>query len=1049
MRCGFRSCRHPHQMFPLSPEDKILFNHSLPRRCRFTSLVVLFLVPFLVQAQESTDRPKVSIAIDRFLSNVRNSTALCVGQFELVDFPRGNWAVTKGETGGRGTTWNFTIQFSGSQKARFYFYDASTPLTYGVQQCNTSDEAHAAAIVSGKVRDAVIQGKMLVRNDVILSVEIPKLVKHGNSVSAGISLLCSNLTPMARSTLGGTIELNQNDLAIDNRDAIISADDYTTAPYELARLRRSSLTVVTGSLRVNSPTAKMTLSVGLKDDPVRRQTLEFDSDAGTRTDIQIDLSSGRTQLQNGQFTSGEFTPTSDEKHESELSLGRVRVVFDEVAARTILLSANNAQLSGSLKNVSLAIVKAYHTTQPHVDVTGGAAAAIGTIIVAPEETKAGLDLRPDGLEMFRLASSKIRIHSGLFSLEGAGNISIEHADAASITGSLVYDQASISGLGGSAETATLDMLKLSGQSSGIAYKGDIAGQLKSLHLGKAFLSSDSAQVNGSFNTDGDLPVSVKTNQAGLLAITSGAAENQFEATLTKCDLKGVFSPLKDTLIFPPLGIDINIKDLKAQAARLLGGVPTFGTEVMSLSNQDPVVLDEKTAAGVLRFDSIAFSVTDPTLWTESKNYALAFGKNFVANGSTPFIFPLSRPEILPISGTLSIDDVNITLPPGIASVTVRASGLEVELSSLRIGHIELKVNLDVAALRAKADIDVNDIGIGAEHIANLKNPTFTGVATKEVKVDSFNGSVEVSSSPIEFSGLAIHNAAMTLKDIAYATPDGITFQSGTGEVKLEDVTETDATGNLKLSNSRVHAESSQTDATVQELSLQFTGKTATPSATGTINLGGISFVSNSGMQIENCATNYLPVRLSAQTGNLQGPVSMMNGQLSFLLASNDLQFQLFKDATLWQCEWDQKAGELAVSYPCCDNWCGGFIKYPCDCHICTHKIQDIMVRWQLSVMGVQASGMLTQIKLKPDPGKGIKPCEGHLTHLNPPVFSPTSPVIVPTLPGGNIGADIARAFIATFAAPIQTAVFYSIGAIGSLVSLTHIGNQIYLWEACE
>jgi hypothetical protein len=111
---------------------------------------------------------------------------------------------------------------------------------------------------------------------------------------------------------------------------------------------------------------------------------------------------------------------------------------------------------------------------------------------------------------------------------------------------------------------------------------------------------------------------------------------------------------------------------------------------------------------------------------------------------------------------------------------------------------------------------------------------------------------------------------------------------------------------------------------------------------------------------------------------------------------------------------------------------------------------DIKVRWELDVWGVKASGLLTQLKIKPSSGgKGAKICEGHLTQLNPAIFLPTPPVAFPTIPGGNVLAEAARTAIAASAATTEGPLVLDISSLASLVSLTHLGDGYYLFKGCD
>jgi hypothetical protein len=1000
------------------------------------AIAILFHILIRPTSAQSNSQapPTVGVSVDPFVNIVRNSTALCLGQFEILGFPRGRMTVGSSRLG-KANTRRFSLQFSDSATARIYIYPKDAPREIKLSgPCNVSEEARSKAILAGRVSEAVILGWMQGSESGLTAISIPVLVRRAGKLADGLSLVVSELAPAARSVIGGTIELGKGSVAVENRDQDLDVTELT----------------LKGFLRLKSSEGHLKVSVGFEGDPQRRQTLPFELTGGAKADVKLDGTTGLTTLQNGSFQAQDFSPTNAGGPSADFKLGRLLLAYNDVKAKQISLTANEGSLRFSVMDAAFGAVRGTHETQPQLDVTDIKAATVSSIRGTGEPTDSGVELKAQAAKNIELTSGSIQLSTGSLSLDGPGKIEVKVADEKAVDGSINYDSASAKKLGGVAETAVLEQFVITGLSNNTAYSGSVSGRPTKLRLGRALMTPDGGEIGGRFGPDGELALHIKSDRTGAFAITGGDdSDPEFEAALAGAALQGRFSPAMGTLNFPSNGVNLKLQGLTASAARMLGGIPFFGTELMQLQNASPILLNQNSTIGSMDFSSKLFSVKNPTVWTAAKDYTLPLGGDLSTVGSTALKAVLGTGDIFPVSGILALDNINITLPDGINSVTFRISGMDLEAKYFKIERFEIRPSLDVASLSAKIDLLAKKVELGVVRVAHTENPMFQGTATDPVTVESLSGGVKLGRDPLQFTGLTLQNGSVKLKDASYATPDQLQFQTSAAVLTLGTLTETQAKGNVKLINAHVHTEGADSsDASVKELNLQFSGTKSDPIASGTIRLDTINFVSQSGIRVDNCGNNYLPIRISVQAGGLEGPISVSGGKTSFLFASNDAQVQLFRDVSpLWQCEWDQKIGELSISYPCCDNWCGGFIKYPCDCHICTHKISDINVRWQMTVGGFQSSGLVTQIKLKPDPSKGIKPCEGHMTQLNPPLIGTFA--LHPTIPGGNIVSDTVRTAITASVAPAETVLANSAGLFGSVVSLTHVGDRFYLFGGCD
>jgi len=995
------------------------------------SVVLPFLMQLGVAQSTAESRRAVEISVDAFVNTVRNSTALCLGQFEIVDFPRGRMTVGVSRLG-KANTRRFSLQFSKSTTARIYIYPKDVTRTTNMSgPCNVNEEARSKAVLAGRVSDAVILGWMQGSESGITGFSIPALVRKSGIQTDGLSLVASEVTPDKRSVLGGTIEIGKTSIAIDNK-------------YQDLDVTESSLQ---GVLRLRSGEAHLTVPVGFTGG-AGKETVPFDLITGSNADLKLDLTSAATILENGKFRAPKFSLKNPGSASADFVLGRLKLVYNELSANEIFLTATEEALQSSLENVTFAALRGIQNAQPQVDVTDIKSTSASSVEMNGQPSALGIELRPKSVKDLKLISDKIQINTRSLALDGSGTVDVASADERTVTGKINYDSVSAKKLGGVAETALLEHLIIKGLSSTSAYSGTVAGSLKKLLLGRALLTPAAAELGGQFTADGNLALNIKDVRMGGFALTGiDGDSHEYEAVLAGVDLRGSFSPASGILTFPSRTLNIKLRELKAPAAKIIGGTPYFSPELMQLQNASSVTLDQDATNGSLDFSSKSFSIKDPTVWTKTKNATLPLGGDLSTSGSTALKAFLGSGQILPVTGLLALDNINITLPDGITSVTFRISGLDVEVQYLKIRRFEIRLSLDPANLTVEADLTATTVELGVGNVAHSQNPVFQGTATAPVTADSLSGGFKLGPDPLQFTDLSILNGSVKLKEATYSTPDPIQFRAGTAALMLGRLTETDAQGSLKITDAHVHVEGADTsDASVGELTLTFAGSKSDPIANGNVRLDTINFVSQSGIKLDNCGDNHLPIRLSLQAGGLAGPMSISSGKTSFRFASNDAQVQLFRPLTpLWQCEWDAKVGEIAIPYPCCE-WCGGFLKYPCNCRVC-QTIIEIKVRWQLTVGGFQSSGLVTQIKLKADPNNGIKPCEGHMTQLNPPLVGTFA--LHPTIPGGNIVSDGVRDLVTAAIAPGQTAFANAAGSFGSLVSLTHIGDSFYMFGSCD
>ena len=110
-------------------------------------------------AQTDQTQPRASVAIDPYLNAIRKMPSLCVGHFEIADFGPNRMIALHTTPGGRGTTYDFLLQFSNSHSAHIYVYPDGVDLDYGATgQCNSDDKLRAKAIISVKIESGVVRG---------------------------------------------------------------------------------------------------------------------------------------------------------------------------------------------------------------------------------------------------------------------------------------------------------------------------------------------------------------------------------------------------------------------------------------------------------------------------------------------------------------------------------------------------------------------------------------------------------------------------------------------------------------------------------------------------------------------------------------------------------------------------------------------------------------------------------------------------------------------------------------------------------------------------
>jgi hypothetical protein len=986
----------------------------------------------------------VPVAIDPYLNAIRKMPSLCVGHFELVDFGPNQMRALHTKPGGRGTTYDFLLQFRNSASAHIYIYPSNVDLDYGATgQCNSDEKLRDKAIISARVESAVIRGEFRVKNGDIVALNIAPLQrdKAGN-VLQGLSLDLSNVVPNSYSIYGGKISLGTMTVRMENVDEPIVE-------------KEGSPNLEPTSARLRTQEASLAVMGGISGDQFRRQDLTFSVMPDSFIQFKIPL--GKTEdvsLMNGRMLAGPFESAKDPTHLGEFNIGQAKIGYAAFNARSTLLTATEGKLQFALRKVLLDAATAQYSSTPTVRATNISSLSADSIQGMALPGPSGIDFTPDSLLRVKGKAEALQLSSGPMIVQGPANLDVARLDANGVEGTISLLSANASGLGGKSQLAAFNNLDLSGKSGGGNYQGTVSGILSMFNVGHAAVTAK-AVLDGAFNKLGDLPFTVKSTEPGGLAfLVQDETGTGFEAKLPNAVLKAELSPAARTLTVAPAGLHLDASELKATAGRIIGGTPGFSQNTLEMTNPSTLTLSEKATSGFLEFTSQSFSIKDPELLDASKKYELPLTGTLLAEKPIPIRADLGTGNVFPISGTLKTSSgINLTLPNGITSVTINISGIDLELQFLKIDHFELTASVPGPDITAYASISAKGIEIGAKSVSSKENPVFSGLVSTPVKVESVSGTWKLAPFPIEFAAFEMDRADIQMASLKYSTPDGIDLAASTGSLSITKFTDKVAVGKMQLSQVAVHIDGADNNgnASAKAISLDFSGTKADPVASGQIAFDTVAFGVETGMQIDSCKSNRLPIRVSGQTGAVQGPISIAKGKTDFLLSANDLHFQLFRDASLapWRdCEWDQTVAGVVFDYPCLD-WCGGFIKYPCNLHMCRATL-DIKVRWQLAVWGVQASGMLTQLKIKPDSGgKGAKMCEGHLTQLDPPLFTPTGPIAYPTIPGGNVLSEAARAGITALAASWEGPAVQSLGLLTSLVSLTHLGDRIYLFKGCD
>lgn len=1011
---------------------------------RILLLVALFFAG-LVSAQEAP-MPEVpvqpilvekiiNIQEDAFIYSMRKAKSLCFGALELTNLPTGSLSVGRALVGPDGVTYEFSLQLDEGSGARMYLYSAAVPRQYPVADpCNASADARAKATVLGNVVTGGIRGKMLVSGDAVKQIGIPKLKISGGKVSSGLRVRLSKATPEVRTLLGGTISQTSSVLVVENPDSAVELP---------------ARDAIAGSIRIRSATARLTVPVHVASD---RQVMQFKSVSGTPTELLVDLWTGVAKLDAGAFVASGFAPDAAEVART-ITIGKVRLGWTRIKASEVSLRAKASKIALAFGTVTLDGVNGGHEMQPRISVLNAATASLKQLSGDGTDVTDGVHLVPKVAEGAVIPAAKVVI-DGPTGVSGNAHVSVTRADGTGVDGTIRFTEAvDVTSAGSVMRTALVDALKIIGRTGGAKPGGAFDASLRELRIGTSLLSTTVGKVAGTFAPDRALSFSATSSAPSTLLI--GKADDgsaAFESAVSNSVLKGSLAAKTGQMQFPTNALAFNVTSLEARTGRILGGVPLFAAEPMRLVNEEPVIVGNDGIVGSLSFASKSLSVVDPLAWTASRDLQLPMGAgDLVAKGVTLLKVMLARGDIVPIGGGLVQKNIDIAPPAGVASVTFRLGGADVEVRRFQIESLELRPFLDPKDMTVLAALTAKGIALDAGKVSHPSSPVFGGTVAAPIAVAAISGNVKIGRDPLAFENLVIEDAKIRLASAYYTTPDAIRVDAQSVALDLKHLDDGYATGGLLLTGGLVRTEGAENArANVSEIALQFSGTKDAPLASGNLRLDNLDAVVNTSAEVaKECNGNRMPMRLSTKIGRLEGPIAINGSKTDFLLAANSADVELFRPIQdPWQCEWDHKVQEAkTIDHPCCETCWALIAPYPCNCRTCTSVlIPEIKVRWQITVSSLNASGTVTQIKVKPDPQKGFALCEGHLSHLNPPVplFA-----VTPTIPGGNPLSDAIRAGITLTQGAWQSALATSFGAIGSGLSLFKVGNSFYLYDKCN
>jgi hypothetical protein len=998
-------------------------------------------LPEVTPITEKVKIIETRIHLSEFADTIRNAGSICFGRFELVDFPAGSMSLgTSTVTGSGGTAQRFRVRFTDAAKARVYIYPADVAReTTIASPCNFSEAARSKAILAGRVRSVSIRGVLRIEGgQKIAAVSLPPL-RRGNdgTLLDGLHLELSDGVTAERPLLGGTVRQSGHIVVENSGNAVEVFSDGAE---------------MKGKIAVRSKRGRMEIPIALQAVTPRWQPVHLDLIPGSTAEVSVDSATGKATLVDGRFSAASFSDAIPEGDPSEIAFGKAHVRYATLYAKSIEFMAASSRLTAKIDDVALAGVSGSYDDGPRTTIAAAPAATVKRIAADGSGSDTGVQLAPLAIEGLRLESPNIAMGTVL-SVEGPGRLSVTTADRNGAAGRVEFDNATVKDTSSAVPVSAVRQLRIEGMTSEAKYAGTVVGIPNDVRLGTTTLASDEIRLDGEFVDGGKLRFAMNVARPGALKIAMPDGADAYTASVSGGSMAGNYSPTAGAVEFSPRAINVTIHDVVAVAGRVLGGKPIFAAAAASFANPETVSLRSQGVTGTLAFPSPAFSVSDPQLWSAARDVALALGGDLKGQGGTVVRTILGTGALVPDGGTLVRENIVVAPPDGITSVTLNLGGTDVEMKKLQIGRLELRPSFDAVHMTGSADIAVSTVKLATGAISRASWPIFRGTSTAPLSIERLSGRVEVGARPLELKRLEIVNGAFALKDVAFATPDGIQMEGNTADIRLARLNDGEAAGDFSLTGGRVHATgSSTTTATVQRLSLQFGGTKDAPLANGQLDIGGADVVADTSLVLhDECKNNPMPVRISAQTGAVSGPISIANDRTDFNLAVNDAHVQFFRPFDIsnpYRCSWNHVLQpETSINHPCWDTCHWNGIPYPCNQHTCSSVIiPEIGVRYELVVNNIDASGTVTQLKIRPDSGKGIKFCAGHLTQLNPPVLTYS---FSPTFTGDGAIAQALRDIVAAVVGSVQSGLTnFGLGPFLSGLSLLKIGDTFYMYQPC-
>jgi len=738
--------------------------------------------------------------------------------------------------------------------------------------------------------------------------------------------------------------------------------------------------------------------------------------------FSIDLGSNALRLIRGELSTTTRTTLADAADGWDLAGARFGNVSQASVAKVSVRAANRG-VTAQLTTTRFNAASVDHAT-PRIHATLSSAVTVRELSSPVKQSAEVLAIAEPRLKTVRVEASLIEYFGDVSEpkASGAGVIELASLDSGSLKGSTTFRKPKIPLLSGALSRA--DVSELFATFDGPKAKPRIEGALSFAEVGIGALSLSNLpdRVAKFVVRDGrpiDFELEVKRGVAALGPLQRDASR-LFQGAIASLAAKGDLDPtLAAPIRITPGTLRGVLTQFRAISPSLLGGSPSFLNDEVVLRAAGEVASGAQ-ARGAITLSTGKLTIPGVLLKPAGGSGTFVLSP-IVSEATAELAIDLAEAAVRLTRGKLTLAPIEITQE---SPFDVTVANVTMSAPSLKIG------SLAIEAVGDKLALDLTDIAIGIGRFSHSQSPRLSGTLAAPVTIATIHGDLVPSAQRIDFENVEGTGVALSASDLQFVSPDGLTLDISTANVRFAKINGAEATGSLAFGSGSVQLQSAaEGRAAISGAVLVFSGPKDKLNGSGSINLDGIQLVHHSREPLlpdKGCAS--FPMRLSGSVSPTSIAIVLRDGVPSFQANLGSIEAALSDETDNYRCEYDQRVitiPEIRISYkyPC------GFFKF-CDGSIVLVGEQAIQVHWVAEVFELKADVRIDGAQIRSNGASGLTVCGAKLTRVGQPLIAASYHPNFPST--GNPLLDLPRDILRGTAALFEGTLFTTVGGAGAL-----------------